>query len=440
MNQLKHYIAIVGGAVSGSETAFQFAEKGIKVAVLEQNALPYGKIEDGLPKWHVKLRDKEERKINEKLSHHLVRYVPKFKVGKEVSIQDLVSEVGFSAVVLANGAWKDRGLPIEGIDEYIGKGLYYQNPFIYWYNHHHEPDYTGQSYDWPDGAVIIGGGLASLDVAKVLMFKNVEKALKDRGIETDLFELDRSIAKVLEKLDLSLDDLGIEGCTLYYRRRVIDMPLTPMATDTPEMLQKAQNVRQKVFNNYQSKYLFKFEPLHSPYDKIIENGKLVGIKFQKTEVVNGRVKGIEGKFIECRAPLFISSIGSIPLPMEGVKMDGSVYDVDECELCKVAGYQQVYAVGNAVTGRGNILESMKHARKVSGEILDSWGLKVSDKLSEEVAHVLENLPEGKSEEELETIDKKISEWQEKVAYSGDLNEWVEKHLPKRLENILGKDH
>ena len=60
-----HFVAIFGGAVAGSEAAYQMAMRGFRVVVFDQNTLPYGKIEDGLPKWHEKLRDKEEGKINE---------------------------------------------------------------------------------------------------------------------------------------------------------------------------------------------------------------------------------------------------------------------------------------------------------------------------------------------------------------------------------------
>ena len=76
MSASKYLVAIFGGAVSGSEAAFQLAERGIPSVVFDQNPLPYGKIEDGLPKWHVKLRDKEMQRINEKLSHPLVTFVP----------------------------------------------------------------------------------------------------------------------------------------------------------------------------------------------------------------------------------------------------------------------------------------------------------------------------------------------------------------------------
>jgi flavin-dependent dehydrogenase len=60
MLQRGNFAAIFGGACSGSEAASRLAHCGVYVAVFEQHAIPYGKIEDGLPKWHVKLRDKEE--------------------------------------------------------------------------------------------------------------------------------------------------------------------------------------------------------------------------------------------------------------------------------------------------------------------------------------------------------------------------------------------
>jgi flavin-dependent dehydrogenase len=52
-------VAVVGGATAGAEAAGMLAARGITTVVFEQNPRPYGKIEDGLPRWHVKLRKKE---------------------------------------------------------------------------------------------------------------------------------------------------------------------------------------------------------------------------------------------------------------------------------------------------------------------------------------------------------------------------------------------
>ena len=63
----KHLVAIVGGAVSGSVAASSLIDKGHTVVVIEQNSRPFGKIEDGLPKWHKKQREQEYAKINDRL-------------------------------------------------------------------------------------------------------------------------------------------------------------------------------------------------------------------------------------------------------------------------------------------------------------------------------------------------------------------------------------
>ena len=155
-----HFVAVFGGSVSGSEAAYQLADQGFQVVVFDQNTLPYGKIEDGLPLWHIKLRNKEEAKIDSKLSHKNIRFVPNIRLGKDIVFEEVARKWGFSAVLLAIGASIDRPLPVQGADEYIGQGLIYQNPFMYWINHKHEMDYPGPIFRVRDEAIIVGGGLA----------------------------------------------------------------------------------------------------------------------------------------------------------------------------------------------------------------------------------------------------------------------------------------
>ena len=408
--------------------------------------MPYGKIEDGLPKWHSKLRDKEENRINEKLDHPLVSYVPFAQLGKNLDFKEVVQEWGFSAVLLATGAWKDRPLPIEGIEDYVSKGLYYQNPFIYWYNHFHEPTYSGLAFETPDEAIIIGGGLASLDVAKALMFQNVEKALRARGYEENMFTLDRSIAKVLDKYNLTLADLEIKGCTIFYRRRIKDMPLSTQPTHTPETLLKAQAIQEKIFKNYQSKYLFQIQPCTIPIDKIVEQDRLVGLVMQKTTIENGKVIAIPNSEYEVRSPLVISSIGSLPQPMEGIPMEWQTYNILEDELCRIGSFSNAFAVGNAVTGRGNILESLKHSRHISATLADQYldatkqvAQQIQEKESSVAAQVNQislQLPTVQ-DDTFTSINQKIKLLQKQVGYEGNYEAWVQQHLPTRLEVLIG---
>src|SRR6187549_2757158 len=118
----RHVVAICGGAVSGSEAASVCAERGMLAVVFEQNARPYGKIEDGLPRWHDKLRAQEYARIDENLSRPGVYFVPRTKIGTDLELGQIAQQWGASAVLLANGAWRDRPLPVDGADAYIGKG------------------------------------------------------------------------------------------------------------------------------------------------------------------------------------------------------------------------------------------------------------------------------------------------------------------------------
>ena len=452
MEYPSHFVAIFGGAVSGAEAANQLTQRGINVVIFEQNSLPYGKIEDGLPKWHVKLRDKEERIIDEKMQHPLLTYVPNIQLGRDIDFED-VTNWGFSAVLIATGAWRDRPLPIECIDEYVGKGLYYQNPFIYWFNHCHDTEHDAEKVEVLDDAIVVGGGLASIDVVKALNMLRAEQAFKERGIETNVLALDRGIDRVLEANNLSMEDLGVKGCTLCYRRRDIAMPLSPMAADTPELLEKAQTVRAKVLNNAMNKFMFKFQGNLAPVDKIVEDGRLVGLVMQETKVEDGKVSAIEGSEHEVRGSMIISSIGSIPELIPGVPNNGSTYNITDWDTCQVEGYESVFALGNAVTGRGNIKESFKHGNVISQKVMDDYlGWSPEDfedfnrekesATAEQVGSIAEKLDKSNllSIEKIAELREKVIEHQKNVNYDGKYMAWVDKHLPKRLENMVEVNH
>jgi len=447
-----HYVAVIGGAVSGSATAFQFASRGIKTVIIDQQALPYGKIEDGLPKWHSKLRDKEEGKIDERLAHPNITYVPSIRLGTDITFEELCSW-GFTAIVLATGAYNDRPLPVEGIDEFVNNGFYYQNPFFIWYNHFHEPGFDGLHHDILDDAIVVGGGLASLDVVKALMIESVQKKLNEKGHDVDMFTLDRSIVKVLDELGYTLSDLGLKGCRLFYRRRTIDMPVTPMATDTPEKLEKAQGIREKLLHNFTTKYLFRFYDCHMPVDKIVKDGKLEGLVFQKTEVIDGKAVPVEGTEHEVEGPLVISSIGSIPELLKGIPSQWQMFKISDMNTCQVEGYDNVFAVGNAVTGQGNIKESFKHGNELSARIMDDslgWTEEHFEVYSEVTASgVADQAAEiaGKfsdsnllSADKVEELDGKVQELQQRSGYSGDYTSWRNKNIPVRLEDMLETKH
>jgi NADPH-dependent glutamate synthase beta subunit-like oxidoreductase len=437
----RYAVAVIGGATAGAEIAGQLALHGVEVTVFEQNPRPYGKIEDGLPRWHVALRRKEYETIGEKLSRPGIAFVPNTKVSRDVGFAELAREWRFSAVVLASGAWRDRPLPVEGAERYVGRGLIYQNPFIIWFNHADEKDYQGPRFVPQDDAIVVGGGLASIDVVKVLMLETVRAKLAERGIEAPMLELEvKGIPKVLATHGLSFADLGLSGCTLFYRRRVQDMPVVEIPDDaTPERRAKIETTRAKLLDKAMEKYCFRFEERAAPDGLIVEGDRLVGLRFRRTRIEGSRVIATDETF-ERRGSCVISSIGSIPEPMAGIPMKGELYAFSDQDLGRLSDYPDVFSVGNIVTGKGNIVASRKHAAHVAEEVIEKFlGLAEGGHAGEEalleagsaaargagrdVARSLEHkAPIAPAA--LESIRKRVRERQAAVGYPGDYSAWI----------------
>jgi NADPH-dependent glutamate synthase beta subunit-like oxidoreductase len=412
-----HSVAVIGGAVAGAEVAGTLAGRGIEVAVIEQNPRPYGKIEDGLPRWHVALRRKEYETIGEKLSRPNVAFVPLTSIGRDVGFHALTHEWGFSAVVLACGAWRDRPLPVDGADRYVGRGLVYQNPFIIWFNHANEKGYRGPVFEPRDGAIVVGGGLASIDVVKVLMLETTRAKLRERGIEVPMVELEvKGIPKILAGHGLAFEDLGLAGCTLYYRRRAEDMPLVEVPDDaTPERAAKVLASRAKLLEKAMEKYRFRVQTLCMPDGLLVEGDRLAGLRFRRTRADANKIVPTDETF-EARGPYVISSIGSIPEPIDGIETKGELFRFTDWELGRLDGYPNVFSAGNVVTGKGNIVASRKHAASVAARV------------AEEVS----KLPPA-SATALERVRARVRERQRAVGYTGDYASWMAKVTPPDLE-------
>jgi NADPH-dependent glutamate synthase beta subunit-like oxidoreductase len=448
--QPPHCMAVIGGAVAGAEIAGTLAAAGAEVVVFEQNERPYGKIEDGLPRWHVALRRKEYETIGAHLSHPKVHFVPKTAIGRDIAFRELVEGWGFSGVVLACGAWRDRPLPVEGADAFVDRGLVYQNPFIIWFNHMNEAGYTGQRFEAPDGALVVGGGLASIDVVKVLMLETARAALAARGISEPMLELEvKGIPKVLARHGLAFEDLGLAGCTLFYRRDLESMPLVEMPDGADEKrAEKVRASRRKLLEKATEKYRFAVEPLCAPEGLLVEGERLVGLRFRRTRMEKGRPLPTDESF-ERRGSCVISSIGSIPLPIEGIPMKGELFDFSDEELGRLPGYTTVFATGNVATGKGNIVASRRHARMVGEVVIEAFlGLGEEGHAGEEAlaeaAHL--SLREAAERirgeisrqpriapEALAALRRRVAERQRAVGYAGDYRAWIARVTPPDLE-------
>jgi NADPH-dependent glutamate synthase beta subunit-like oxidoreductase len=412
-------IAVIGGATAGAEAADIFAKQGILTVVFEQNARPYGKVEDGLPRWHVGLRAKEYETIDTKLGQAHVHFVPNTKVGRDVSLRELCESWGFHAVVLANGAWRDRPLAVPDAEKYVGKGLVYQNPFIQWFNHRHEAGYRGPTFSALDDTIVVGGGLASIDVVKAINLELAAGALRKKGVVLDYEDLEvEGIPKALAGHGLTWESLGFKGATLFYRRRVEDMPLVSMPDNANEkVVAKIEKTRAHMLEKAVSKYLFKVRPLRAPLALIVENDRVVGMRFAVTKMEGGKLVTTSDTE-DVRGSQVISSIGSIPEPLEGVPQKGELYAYSDWDLGRLPDFPTLFAAGNVVTGKGNIVDSRKHARFVGQHVRDQYL-----KLADGVRALTPLTPEKR-----ESLQKRVRARQEQVAYRG-YPEWIKSARP-----------
>ena len=368
----RHVVVIVGGAVAGSEAAAVVAEHGGLAVVLERGERPYGKIEDGLPRWHEKLRDKEYARIDDNLGKEGVELFAGVGLGADVMLPDIVGPWGASACLLASGAWRDRPLGLPGVDDLVGRGFVYQNPLVYWFNHHEEDGFDGERHDIPDGAICVGGGLASIDVVKILSMEIFGRALRDRGIEASMLELEhQGIRQFLEDKGITKDELGVAGVTLYYRRHKRDMPLAAMPPEAdPKVRAKIHAAREKIMDLVIDKFFVTLKECHVPIAPLVDGDRMVGLRFRRTAVANGRLVEVAGSEVEVRSPLTVSSIGSIPERLEGLPMDGDLLRWKDPVTGQLDGYDNVFGLGNVLTGRGNIKESRKNAHAVATGVME----------------------------------------------------------------------
>lgn len=367
--------------------------------------MPYGKIEDGLPRWHEKQRINEYFKIDDIISHELVDFVPLTRIGKDVSFEEIYN-MGWSCIYFANGAWKDRSFPIKEIEEF--DNFYYQNPFVYWFNHYHESSYNGPNVNVKDDAIVIGGGLASIDVCKITQLELVRQKVESKIENFDIIEMEhKGIPKYLEQYDMKYEDLGIKGTTLVYRRNIENMPLTTIPEDaSPEMVEKRKLARRKILNNTLDKFLFKVAECTQPVGLSYENNILNGIEVIENEIIDGKLIAKENSNKILHGNTFISSIGSLPEPIQGIPMDGSTYNIVDEDSGKFDELEKVHGMGNAITGKGNIKASRVSAKTVGDLTID----------------LIHDIDQGV----INNIDSKVKEWQSKSSYDGNYFEWKAK--------------
>ncbi len=328
-----HKVAVIGSGPSGLACAGDLAKRGYEVTVFEAlhvagGVLVYGIPEFRLPKSIVQTEVETLKKLGVKIETNVV-------IGKTITVDELMNEMGFEAVFIGSGAGLPRFMGIEG--ESL-KGVYSANEFLTRNNlmkaykdDSHTPIMKGKR------VAVVGGGNVAMDAART--------ALR----------------------------LGAENVYIVYRRSMDELPA------------RAEEVEHAIEEGVEFKLLHnpvRMIGYNNPDDKFdSKNGFVCGMECVKMELGEPDERGrrrpieIENSNFTIDVDTVIMSIGTSPNPL--IKATTKGLDTNKHggiiveEATGKTSKEGVYAGGDAVTGAATVILAMG-AGKTAAQAIDEY--------------------------------------------------------------------
>jgi len=318
-----HKVAVVGSGPAGLSCAGNLAQKGYDVTVFEALHKAGGVLSYGIPEF--RLPKEIVRTEVDKLKGMGVTFETNVVIGKTISIDEIMDEMGYEAVFIGSGAGLPRFMDLPGLNL---KGVYSANEFLTRINlmKAYEEDSSTFVYCGKK-VVVIGGGNVAMDAAR---------CAKRFGAEVHIV----------------------------YRRSEEELPARKEEIEHA----KEEGIIFKLLNN----------PVEILPD---ENGFVGGIKCVQMELgepdESGRRKPVEKEgsefVIDCDCVIF--AIGTSPNPLipstsKGIETGrGGVIVADE--VTGLTSKEGVYAGGDAATGAATVILAMG-AGKRSADAIDEY--------------------------------------------------------------------
>lgn len=315
-----HKVAIIGAGPAGLTCAGDLAKKGYEVTIFEAfhkagGVLVYGIPEFRLPKAIVQKEVEGLEKMGVKVMTNMV-------IGKVLSIDELMNDMGFESVFVGSGA----GLPVfMGIEGEDLVGVYSANEFLTRINL--MKAYLDE-YDTPirkgKSVAVVGGGNVAMDAARSAM------------------------------------RLGAEHVYIIYRRSESELPARAEEVHHA----KEEGIEFMLLNN----------PVKIHGD---ENGSVKSIECIKMELGEPDASGrrrpmpIEGSNYEIPVDTVIMSIGTSPNPLIRTTTEGLEANKHGCLVADdsmATTREGVYAGGDAVTGAATVILAMGAGKTAAASI------------------------------------------------------------------------
>jgi NADH-quinone oxidoreductase subunit F len=323
-------VAVVGSGPAGLTAALRLAQMGYGVTVFEKQALPGGMMSWAIPDY--RLPRKQLFGEIEQIQRAGVNIQCHKALGRDFTLESLMGEKGFAAVVLAIGAHVSRSLGIAGENKegVIGGMDFLRNAAaeacaretnlpIKW----QLPDLKGKRVG------IVGGGDVAIDAART--------ALR----------------------------LGAAEVHVIYRRSGDDMP----ATHLPEEVESALHEGIRIHT------------LANPIE-VLGDGKMTGVKIRRQRLTDfdlsarRKAQALEGEVFTLPLDVLMPAIGQTPdlswmTGAGGAKLAATGSRTIVVDAAYATTMPGVFAAGDLVTGPATIVQAVAHGNLVAVSV-DEW--------------------------------------------------------------------
>ncbi len=378
-------VAIVGAGPAGIYAADILAKSGLDVSIdlYEKLPAPYGLVRYGVAPDHPRIKQIITALFNI-LQRGDIRLIGNVNVGTDITVAELREH--YDAVIFSTGADKDAPLVLPGSDlpEVHGAA-----DFVYWYDGH--PDYPRT---WPLEArevAVIGVGNVALDVARILakhpdhllsteMPANVEAGLRQSPV-TDVHVFGRRGPAQVKFSPLELRELGhVPDVDVLVYEEDFDFDegseeAIRTSNQTKQVVKTLVDWTLKEPEDLTAPRRIHLHFLHAPHEILGEDGHVVGIRTQRTELTGDGSVRPTGEFVDTPVQAVYRAVGyfssEIPdVPFDAVRgvipnIEGRVIDSEGAPL------PGVFATGWVKRGPVGLIGSTKSdAQQTIGHLLE----------------------------------------------------------------------